>query len=59
MWNLEVYDRSVISYMFRFRNGNKLIVKIFGTAIETKPNARLIFHSSPGFLHIDPLLHIT
>ena len=46
---LDLYDRSVVSYIVSKYNNNHLVFKTFDKAIEKNPNARPIFHSDRGF----------
>lgn len=46
---LDLYDRSVISYVLSNRNDNHLVFKTYDLAIETNPEAKPLFHSDRGF----------
>ena len=46
---LDLYDRSVVSYVISRRNDNKLVFQTFDKAIENNPDAKPIFHSDRGF----------
>lgn len=51
---LDLYDRSVVSYVISRRNDNKLVFQTFDKAIESNPNAKPIFHSDRGFQYTSP-----
>ncbi|MBK5254365.1 MAG: hypothetical protein JJE03_07925, partial [Peptostreptococcaceae bacterium] len=42
---LDLYDRSIVSYVIGKRNNNELVFKTFDKAIEKNPEAKPIFHS--------------
>nr|WP_280526559.1 IS3 family transposase [Clostridium gasigenes] len=46
---LDLYDRSVVSYVLSNRNDNKLVFDTYDLAIEKNPNAIPLFHSDRGF----------
>ena len=46
---LDLYDRSVVSWVVSTRNDNKLVLDTFKKAIQSNPNARPLFHSDRGF----------
>lgn len=46
---LDLYDRSIVSYVLSNRNDNKLVFDTFDLAIETNPNVSPLFHSDRGF----------
>ena len=46
---LDLYDRSVVSYVISRRNDNRLVFQTFDKAIENNPDAKPIFHSDRGF----------
>ena len=46
---LDLYDRSVVSYVISRRNDNKLVFQTFDKAIASNPDAKPIFHSDRGF----------
>lgn len=46
---LDLYDKSLISYMIGKRNDNKLVFDNFNDALSQYPNAKPIFHSDRGF----------
>ncbi len=51
---LDLYDRSVVSYVISRRNNNHLVFKTFDKAIEANPDAKPIFHSDRGFQYTSP-----
>ncbi len=51
---LDLYDRSVVSYVISRRNDNHLVFKTFDKAIEANPDAKPIFHSDRGFQYTSP-----
>ena len=52
---LDLYDRSVVSYVISRRNNNRLVFQTFDKAIANNPNAKPIFHSDRGFQYTSPL----
>lgn len=46
---LDLYDRSVVSYVISRRNDNRLVFQTFDKAVADNPNAKPIFHSDRGF----------
>jgi transposase InsO family protein len=46
---IDLYDRSIISYVVSGRNDNKLVFDTFQKAIDSFPDAKPIFHSDRGF----------
>lgn len=46
---IDLYDKSIISYVLSNRNDNKLVFDTFDLAINTNPGAKPIFHSDRGF----------
>lgn len=46
---LDLYDRSIVSYVLSNRNNNKLVFDTFNEALKAYPNAKPIFHSDRGF----------
>ena len=51
---LDLYDRSVVSYVISRRNDNKLVFQTFDKAITANPDAKPIFHSDRGFQYTSP-----
>ena len=52
---LDLYDRSVVSYVISRRNDNKLVFQTFDKAIANNPGAKPIFHSDRGFQYTGPV----
>ena len=52
---LDLYDRSVVSYVISCRNDNRLVFQTFDKAIEANPDAKPIFHSDRGFQYTAPV----
>ena len=46
---LDLYDRSVVSWVIRGRNDNRLVLDTFQKAIQSNPDAKPLFHSDRGF----------
>ena len=46
---LDLYDRSVVSWVVSRRNNNSLVLDTFQQAIQANPEARPLFHSDRGF----------
>ncbi len=46
---LDLYDRSVVSYVVQRLNNNHLIFQTFDQAVEQNPGAKPMFHSDRGF----------
>lgn len=46
---LDLYDRSVVSYVLSNRNDNKLVFDTYDLALKTNNNAKPLFHSDRGF----------
>lgn len=46
---LDLYDRTVVSYVISHRNNNDLVFKTFDKAIAANPDAKPVFHSDRGF----------
>jgi transposase InsO family protein len=46
---LDLYDRSIVSYVVSTRNDNKLVFDTFEKAILANPDAHPLFHSDRGF----------
>lgn len=46
---LDLYDRSIVSYILSNRNDNKLVFDTFDLALQRNPGAKPIFHSDRGF----------
>lgn len=46
---LDLYDRSIVSYILSYRNNNQLVFDTLNKAIEKNPDAHPLFHSDRGF----------
>jgi transposase InsO family protein len=46
---LDLYDRSIVSYVIRTRNDNRLVFQTFDKAVTENPDAKPIFHSDRGY----------
>ena len=46
---LDLYDRSVVSYVISTRNDNNLVFRTYEEAIKSNPGATPLFHSDRGF----------
>jgi len=46
---IDLYDRSIVSYVVGTRNNNKLVFDTFDKAIKANPGAKPIYHSDRGF----------
>lgn len=46
---IDLYDRSIVSYVLGNSNNNNLVFETFDAAIKANPNAKPIFHSDRGF----------
>jgi len=46
---IDLYDRSVVSFVIKGRNDNRLVFDTFKKAVEAHPEARPLFHSDRGF----------
>ncbi len=51
---LDLYDRSVVSYVVSKRNDTALVFQTFEKAIAANPEAKPIFHSDRGFQYTSP-----
>lgn len=51
---LDLYDRSVVSFVLSRRNDNRLVFQTFDKAIAANPDAKPIFHSDRGFQYTSP-----
>lgn len=51
---LDLYDRSVISFVLSRHNDNKLVFQTFDKALAANPDAKPIFHSDRGFQYTSP-----
>ena len=46
---IDLYDKSIVSYVLSNTNNNKLVFDTFDKALEANPGATPIFHSDRGF----------
>ena len=46
---IDLYDKSIVSYVLSNSNNNKLVFDTFDKALATNPGAQPIFHSDRGF----------
>lgn len=46
---IDLYDRSIVSYVVSTRNNNNLVLDTFDKAIELNPGVKPIYHSDRGF----------
>ena len=46
---LDLYDRSVVSWVVSAKNNNKLVLDTFQKAIQANPEAKPLFHNDRGF----------
>lgn len=46
---IDLYDKSIVSYVVSTRNNNKLVFDTFDKAIDLNPSAKPIYHSDRGF----------
>lgn len=46
---LDLYDRTLVSYIVRRRNDNKLVFDTYDKAVVANPDAKPLFHSDRGF----------
>lgn len=46
---LDLYDRSIVSYAFSYKNDNQLVFETFDKAIKKYPEAHPLFHIDRGF----------
>ena len=52
---LDLYDKSIVSYVVSTRNDNKLVFDTFEQAIQIYPDAHPLFHSDRGFQYTSNL----
>lgn len=52
---LDLYDRSVVSFVLSRRNDNRLVFQTFDKAMANNPNAKPTFHSDRGFQYTSPM----
>lgn len=46
---IDLFDKSIVSYVLSNSNNNKLVFDTFNKALESNPEAKPIFHSDRGF----------
>ena len=46
---IDLFDKSIVSYVLSNSNNNKLVFDTFNKALEANPGAKPIFHSDRGF----------
>ncbi len=55
---IDLYDKSIVSYVLSNHNDNKLVFDTFDLAIKNNPYAKPIFHSDRGFQYTSKLFKI-
>ena len=55
---LDLYDRSIVSYVISTRNDNKLVFDTFDKAIRDNPDVHPIFHSDRGFQYTSKIFKV-
>lgn len=55
---LDLYDKSIVSYVISSRNDNKLVFDTFDKAISLYPDAHPIFHSDRGFQYTSKVFKV-
>ena len=55
---LDLYDRSIVSYVISSRNDNKLVFDTFEQAILANPDAHPLFHSDRGFQYTNRVFQL-
>ena len=55
---LDLYDRSIVSYVISTRNDNKLVFDTFEQAILANPDAHPLFHSDRGFQYTNRVFQL-
>ncbi len=46
---IDLYDKSIVSYVIGFSNNNQLVFNTFDKAMEANPGAKPLFHSDRGY----------
>ena len=46
---IDLYDRSIVSYIISYRNDNNLVLRAFEKAMEANPGATPLLHSERGY----------
>ena len=55
---IDLYDRSIVSYVLSNHNNNKLVFDTFDLAMKEYPNEKPIFHSDRGFQYTSKLFKL-
>ena len=55
---LDLYDRSIVSFIISHRNDNKLVFDTFQKAVDLNPDATPIFHSDRGFQYTSKIFQM-
>ena len=55
---IDLYDRSIVSYVLSNSNNNKLVFDTFDLALANNPGAKPIFHSDRGFQYTSKIFKI-
>lgn len=54
---LDLYDRRIVSFVFRERNDNPLVFDTFDAAVQANPDAHPLFHSDRGYQYTNRTFH--
>lgn len=54
---LDLYDRRIVSYIIRDRNGNPLVFDTLDAAIAVNSDAHPLFHSDRGFQYTNRVFY--
>ena len=54
---LDLFDRRIVSFVIRDRNGNALVFETFDKAVAENPDAHPLFHSDRGFQYTNRVFH--
>lgn len=54
---LDLYDRSIISYVISRSNDNKIVFDTFDLAVKLNPSARPLLHSDRGYQYTSRIFH--
>jgi transposase InsO family protein len=55
---IDLYDKSIVSYVISNSNNNKLVFDTFDKALSSNPGAKPIFHSDRGFQYTSKIFKI-
>jgi transposase InsO family protein len=55
---IDLYDKSIVSYVLSNSNNNKLVFDTFDKALASNPGAKPIFHSDRGFQYTSKIFKI-